>query len=208
MALIKCVKCTEQYSDTLSACPHCGFIPRIFVCPECNGLYGDGSAACSSCGYVLPGGGKIPATQEVIGRELEHTITVIKEATTSEQLVKIQEKLKLFSMQEDVSEILAEYEKKLSGILSQEQQEALYAFAVDSFSQKRSNAELQELIGKLEALGEGRKKICHVVPGKIVRTSLPRSSSIVADGKNSERLAGGFGVVLFCFGLQGCDRSD
>ncbi len=154
MALIKCVKCTEQYSDTLSACPHCGFIPRIFVCPECNGLYGDGSAACSSCGYVLPGGGKIPATQEVIGRELEHTITVIKEATTSEQLVKIQEKLKLFSMQEDVSEILAEYEKKLSGILSQEQQEALYAFAVDSFSQKRSNAELQELIGKLEALGD------------------------------------------------------
>ena len=26
MALVKCEECSKQYSDTLAACPHCGYI--------------------------------------------------------------------------------------------------------------------------------------------------------------------------------------
>ena len=26
MAIIKCMECNKEYSDTLVACPHCGFV--------------------------------------------------------------------------------------------------------------------------------------------------------------------------------------
>jgi len=34
MALIECIECKKQHTDTIESCPHCGFIRKIVTAPK------------------------------------------------------------------------------------------------------------------------------------------------------------------------------
>ena len=85
MALLTCIKCRESYSDTLNGCPHCGFIPQIFLCPECGSVHGPGDLCCRNCGFQLNGSriiaddAAIAGALEKLGGELEK-VTGLRQA--------------------------------------------------------------------------------------------------------------------------------
>lgn len=54
MSLIRCKECKKEYSDSLEACPHCGYVrPRPIVCLTCGETYYGPQKICSSCGFPV-----------------------------------------------------------------------------------------------------------------------------------------------------------
>ena len=54
MSLIRCKECKRGYSDSLDACPHCGYVrPKPIVCLTCGETYYGPQKICSSCGFPV-----------------------------------------------------------------------------------------------------------------------------------------------------------
>lgn len=153
MALINCVRCGKGYSDTLNGCPHCKYVPQMFVCQECGAVYGKMDSACSNCGIVLDHAHDIPAGEEAIKAELEKVTAQYYEAASAEELSAAYSKLQLIGTFMDTNALQAECSQKLAQQQAAEQNAKDYASAMKIMANGSSIAELAKAANILERLG-------------------------------------------------------
>lgn len=150
MALLTCIKCRESYSDTLNGCPHCGFIPQIFLCPECGSVHGPGDLCCRNCGFQL-NGSRIIADDAAIAGALEKLGGELEKVTGLRQAEKLFALLSVMASEPAAAELL----QKAHGLCQdlQRQEELARAYARLTGAQPQSPEELAELIALGESLG-------------------------------------------------------
>ncbi len=92
MALVKCRECKKQYSNTLEACPHCGYKPpKKFYCATCKEVFFGyeeklSKRICSYCGFpVLEDHSEIKITPEEL---IEQNAIVEKEKAEVERIIR------------------------------------------------------------------------------------------------------------------------
>ena len=112
MALMSCVKCGRNYSDTLEVCPHCHHAPKAFVCPECGGIYGKGDTACANCGLILNHSRRTPATEQDALKAMEEVQKLVEQADNLAQLKEVGKTLDLLASCTDISAVQAIFEEK------------------------------------------------------------------------------------------------
>ena len=151
MALLKCIKCAEPYSDSLNICPHCGFTPQAFLCPECGGIHGLSDTACPNCGYQLTARGAI-ADQAALSAALEKVIAALPGTKTVRQAEKNLYLLSLLAQEEGAAPALEQAQQLLQTLRRQEEQSRLYAWLTSA--QPETEQQLAETIGVAESLGE------------------------------------------------------
>lgn len=154
MAILKCVKCGESYSDSISTCPHCNYTPTIFVCPECNGIIGVDDTCCQSCGFDLNGKSKIPATLDIIQATLENVRSDLATSESESQLKKISSCLAVLSTQMDVADDLKECEQKLADAIEQSRRKNAYESASLALQNHGSIEELKNAASQLETISD------------------------------------------------------
>ena len=82
MALKKCVNCGKSYSDSVEACPHCGYKPYLVLCPECGQIVSLEDKVCPFCGFDVAKEPqfiereKIDALINEIGKKMDNSKTV------------------------------------------------------------------------------------------------------------------------------------
>lgn len=155
MALINCIRCGKGYSDTLSGCPHCQYVPQVFVCQECGSVYGKADTACGYCGIPLDHTHDIPANEETITAELEKVTAQFREASTANELEAAYYKLQLIGLFMDTSALQAECGQKLAQAQAAEKAASDYAAAVQILSNPDSTiGELAGAANLLTQLGD------------------------------------------------------
>lgn len=154
MAIQKCVKCGESYSDSLSTCPHCNYTPTIFVCPECNGIIGVNDTRCQACGFDLNGKGKIPAPMDVIQAALEKVRSDLETAESESKLRRISSCLAVLSTQINVDTESEECERKLADAADHSRKKNIYENASLVLQNRGSLEELKNAASQLETISD------------------------------------------------------
>ena len=150
MALMSCVKCGRNYSDTLEVCPHCHHAPKAFVCPECGGIYGKGDTACGNCGMILNHSSRIPATEQDALKAKEGIPELIAWAENVEQLTEVGKVLDLLASCTDVSDLQDSFGAKYEYLTKAED----YAVACDLIENAKTVSELTRAETLLKDLGD------------------------------------------------------
>jgi len=154
MALISCVRCGKAYSDTLSGCPHCKYVPGMFVCQECGAVYGKADAACSTCGIALDHLHDIPAGEAAVRAELDRVTVQLGEAATAEELSAVYNKLQLIGTFMDTADLQAVCKDMLDKMQAAEKNSVDYAKAMELMANAGGIADLANAANLLERLGD------------------------------------------------------
>lgn len=154
MALRNCVRCSEPYSDTLNTCPHCGYIPRVFVCPECGGIHGAEDTICRTCGYQLEPGRGIPANAEQIHGAVEKAAAALARTQNLRQAERNVYFLEILS-QEPGADVLMAQARELQWNL-QRQQECEELYEKLAAAQPTGRESLERAVAAGESLGDFR----------------------------------------------------
>ena len=151
MALLTCINCSEPYSETLSACPHCGFVPHVFLCPECGGIHGPADLSCRTCGYQL-NGSRIIADKGAIRAALEKASADLDGITSLRQADKTLYTLGILAQEEGTTPLLERAQEIYRDLQWKEEQARRYVQL--TAAQPQSPAELTDLIALGESMGE------------------------------------------------------
>jgi len=154
MALRNCVRCAEPYSDTLNMCPHCGYIPRVFICPECGGIHGAEDQICRACGYQMEVGRGVPANADQIHAAVEKAAAALAQPQTLRQAEKNVYYLELLGQEEGAGALLEQARQILGDIQLQEERERVYEKL--STLQVKSRENLERAVAAGESLGDFR----------------------------------------------------
>ena len=152
MALIKCLKCSEQYSDSLSTCPHCDYSPTIFRCPECGFLYGTACDSCPTCGYVFTTN-IVPTIEEV--QMLYQSIgDSLKSAKTLRELRKLGIQLYALSSLYSVKDEIDYCQKMIADLEEEERKKAVLSNAISRLDDNLKAGEIDSILRDLKSIGD------------------------------------------------------
>lgn len=104
MALQTCFKCGKNYSDSVQACPHCGFVPESVLCPECDSVCGIGDESCMVCGFALKDAHPAVAAPERVKAAYDEAVGAMEQAQTQADWTLLAKKFHACGNHEDAAE--------------------------------------------------------------------------------------------------------
>lgn len=130
MALVKCIKCDKEYSNTLDKCPHCGFQIKVFACEECGFIHGRDDTSCSKCGYVFDSSKEhVPSTEENTLKYANFTYESLGQSEDIEDLKKAFSVLNLAINQVDVTKEYNDVKARLDSLQEEKNNQTKYEIA-------------------------------------------------------------------------------
>ena len=166
MALIKCVKCGEEYSNTLSSCPHCQFIPEFYVCPECHSPCRKTDASCWRCGNPVDTSNMVPASEELIQKLHDTAASKLESAESLKDWEKLDRIFVMLGSFGDAVALHGQCAEKILELQNQEKHLLEYQALQNQIEITDSYIGLEQLLQRLEGFAgfEGVEELtekCH-----------------------------------------------
>ena len=151
MALIKCVNCGKSYSDSVEACPHCGYKPYLVLCPECGQIVSVEDKVCPFCGFDVTNNPqfiereKIDALINEVGEKLDDSKTI-------EELERTLGELKLFEKEINAQMLLEKGRKLLEEKKTEIRNKAILTDYVQMFENAESTEDYESVLAGLSEI--------------------------------------------------------
>ncbi len=154
MALRNCAKCGKSYSDTAPACPHCQYIPELFVCEECGSIYRQNENVCKNCGAPISHEHDVPADRESITKTYEAAKKMLEKAETLEVLEPLLSELNAIHRFMDISDTLQACAEKIENEKNAVLMAQTYASANQAAEAAKNHKQWEQLAAVYASLGE------------------------------------------------------
>ena len=143
MALVRCVNCGKEYSNTLKACPHCKYEVKMKICPECGSINSVKAVQCSKCGFDLEHNQGSLITSELMNEKYLLLCDKLNDVILPEEYDEIKEQFILFGDYKESQKKIKECNRG-----------KLYIDLVNIPNENITIKELKDIKEKFESMGD------------------------------------------------------
>ena len=155
MALINCVKCGKEYSNTLKTCPACNYTPVYSYCPECKTIVKLDDKSCKNCGFLLTGVELPHANLEDVKKEAESLFTKFEEnKENKDALLSLLTEMEFYLNLDEVQQLKADITAILAEFEALEKKMNAYKDLVNKFDTATTSEQFKKLEDEFNAYGD------------------------------------------------------
>ncbi|MEA4921240.1 MAG: hypothetical protein VB078_10005 [Clostridiaceae bacterium] len=169
MALIKCIECGEEVSDTALTCPHCGFERTAIICPECGKLCNIHKERCNNCGYRLIDSKAILAPFDIVEPFYTQCISKMDSAATIDEWEYLKSQFEILGDYKFSCDNMNTCDNKIENIFAAEKLEKDYSEAVSLVNSSCNIGDYKSLFVKFKSFKDYKdsKKYADICKEKI-----------------------------------------